>query len=256
MLKLERHRLLGLPLCAPSTAEFIAFVRTAAGHPEQAVLISYLNAATFNLAYEDPDHARRLEAFDCVYADGQAVVWGARARRIPIPERVNAGDFTQEMMQALAADGRRVALIGGRAGEAERAAERFRGWAPRLQIVLARDGYFPEQEAGAIAAQIDRADPDLVLLGMGAPRQEQWACRWAGQGRPRVWWCVGALFEYYAGARRRAPRWVRRIGMEWAFRLMLEPCRLWQRYLIGNPLFILRLLRGRPPAGLSPAKPR
>ena len=145
--------------------------------------------------------------------------------------------------------------MGGRPGgdcladEAERAAGMFREWAPGLKIVYTHHGFLDDPAAVEVGRAIEAADPDLVLVGMGAPRQEARALAWAGEGPARVWWCVGALFEYYAGSRRRAPAWVRRAGMEWAVRLALEPRRLWRRYLLGNPLFIFRVIRRRKPGG-------
>ncbi|MCL5269386.1 MAG: WecB/TagA/CpsF family glycosyltransferase, partial [bacterium] len=116
---------------------------------------------------------------------------------------------------------------------------------------LAEHGYFNEVDARRILEAIELANPDVVLIGMGTPRQEHWALMWsAADRRPRVWWCVGALFEYYAGTRGRAPVWMRRTGLEWVWRLALEPGRLWRRYLLGNPRFLWRVWRGRPPRSL------
>lgn len=245
---------LGFPLYTGTTSDFLCEVIEAA-QARRLRRIGYLNAAQVNLAYADRAHGRHLAAMDILYADGQAVVWGGRLHHVPVAERINAGDFTHELIDALADRGLRLALVGGRPAdgttpaEAERAAATFRQWRPDLQIVLTLDGYFPECDAPGVLKRIDDADPDLVLLGMGAPLQERRAIAWAAAAqRPRVWWCVGALLEYYAGTRLRAPVWMRRAGLEWTVRLALEPGRLWRRYLIGNPLFIARVLRGRPPA--------
>jgi N-acetylglucosaminyldiphosphoundecaprenol N-acetyl-beta-D-mannosaminyltransferase len=262
---LPTARLLGFDLLATRTGDFLDSVLEAAAARERPLTIGYLNAAQVNLAFDDPEQARRLAALDWLYADGQAVVWASRwaggreddARKGGLPERINAGDFTRELMKGLARRDLSVALVGGRPGEAELAAERFRRWAPGLEIAFWHHGFFSEAEAPAVRERLETADPDLVLLGMGAPRQERWALAWAaGPGRPRAWWCVGALLEYYAGTRWRAPGWMRRAGLEWAVRLVLEPRRLWRRYVIGNPRFAWRVLRGRPPTGLgAPARP-
>lgn len=236
---------LGLPLAAVSTHAFLHALLDAARGRERPLTVGYLNAATVNLAFASAEYAGLLARMDCLYADGQAVVWAARWLGVPIPERVNAGDFTPELMRALEGEGLKLALVGGRPGEAERAGGIFKGWAPGLRIVHTQHGFFADGEAREVGEALEAADPDLVLIGMGSPRQERYALAWAGAGRPRAWWCVGALFEYYAGTRRRAPIWMRRAGLEWMFRLALEPGRLWQRYLVGNPLFVARVLRGR-----------
>jgi N-acetylglucosaminyldiphosphoundecaprenol N-acetyl-beta-D-mannosaminyltransferase len=251
----EKKSFLGLPLAALTTQGYLQTLLQAARARTRPFVVGYLNAATVNMAFASADYARRLSRMDCLYADGQAVVWAARWLGVPIPERVNAGDFTAELMRALAAEGLKLALVGGRPAqgatpsEAERAAAIFRSWAPGLQLVYTHHGFFTAAEAPALAAALEAADPDLVLLGMGSPRQERWAQEWAAAGKPRAWWCVGALFEYYAGTRRRAPVWLRRAGLEWLFRLALEPARLWRRYIIGNPLFVFRVLRGKSAPG-------
>lgn len=245
MADIRKVSFLGLPLAALSVREYLAALLAAARERSHPFVAGYLNAATVNLAFERPEYAALLRRMDCLYADGQAVVWAARWLGTPIPERVNAGDFTREFAQAMAGEGRTLALVGGAPGEADRTAAVFTAWAPDLKIVYTHHGFYADHEAESVREGIERADPDLVLLGMGSPRQERQALAWAAQGRPRAWWCVGALFEYYAGTRRRAPVWMRRAGMEWAFRLALEPGRLWKRYIVGNPLFVIRVLTRR-----------
>lgn len=261
-------RYFGFRLASFATADFVEWIvsaalasrvgsptsaRPAEGGSRRGALAGYFNAATTNLALEEPELAGLLEHFDCLYADGQGVVRAARRLGGPVAERINAGDFVVELLRRCAAEGVSIGLVGGRPGEAARFAERARALVPGVRVVLALDGYFDEAEesgSGATRAAIDAADPDLVLLGMGSPRQERWAVRWSDAaaregGRARAWWCVGALFEYYAGTRARAPVWARRAGIEWLFRLALEPRRLWRRYLIGNPKFLIRVERER-----------
>jgi N-acetylglucosaminyldiphosphoundecaprenol N-acetyl-beta-D-mannosaminyltransferase len=184
---LPTARLLGFDLLAARTEEFLDAVLNIAAARERPLTIGYLNAAQVNLAFGDPDQARRLAALDWLYADGQAIVWATRwaagradgARKGGLPERINAGDFTRELMEGLARRDLSVALVGGRPGEAELAAERFRRWAPGLEIAFWHHGFFSEAEAPAVRERLEEADPDLVLLGMGAPRQERWALEWA-----------------------------------------------------------------------------
>lgn len=242
---------LGLPLARLTTAEYIDLLLGRARARAGTFRVGYLNAAQVNLAFADADHARALAAMDCLYADGQAIVWAARRLGPGVPERINAGDFTRRFFERAAADGLRVALVGGHPGEAERAAELFRSWAPTLNLVYIHDGFMNDAQAAAIGAAIEAADPDLTIVAMGAPRQERRTLEWSRAGRPRAWWCVGALLEYYSGTRARAPVWMRRAGLEWLFRFALEPARLWRRYLIGNPLFVWRVVRGKPVTGAA-----
>lgn len=237
---------LGLPLARLTTEQFIELLIERARARNATFTAGYLNAAQVNLAFADRAHARVLAAFDCLYADGQAVVWASRRTGPGVPERINAGDFTREFFERAAAENLRIALVGGRPGEAERATEVFRSWSPTIDFVYLHAGYLDDAQAAAVSAEIESADPDLVIVAMGAPRQERRALDWSRSGKPRAWWCVGALLEYYSGTRARAPIWMRRAGLEWLFRFALEPARLWRRYLIGNPLFAWRVLRGKP----------
>ncbi len=272
---------LGLRLAAVTTAEFIALVIDAAKRRTKSTsattsatsptptTIGYLNAANVNLVYESAEAAEALSRLDVLYADGMAVVWAARRLGSPVPERVNAGDFSEDFFRACAANDVSVGLLGGYPGDAKHFAHHLRDRIDGLNISFVHDGFFSADNADrasktdatgvetaeTVASDLESADPDVVLIGMGAPRQERLALEWSARGQkrgqPRVWWCVGALFEYDSGRRRRAPRWVRRIGMEWLVRLALEPARLWRRYLIGNPKFIWRATRGRPSGFLS-----
>lgn len=236
---------LGLRIAACSPEQFIDWAVAAANARAAPARIGYLNAATFNLACDSPEMAALLSASDCLYADGQSVVCASRHLGAPVPERMTAPDFINPFLARCAAEGIGVAFIGGKPGEASAAAERLQSAIPGLLIEPIHHGYFNETDEAKILAFIESADPGVVLLGMGSPLQERLAARWSVQGRPRVWWCVGALFEYLSDSRARAPRWMRRAGMEWAFRLALEPGRLAGRYLIGNPKFIWRVLRKR-----------
>lgn len=240
---------LGLSLFTGSTEKFLQrlFRVADAVHGEPVPtphFVTYLNAHCVNLAYTTPAYAEILRRANCVYADGMAVVWGARMRKCPVAERVNAGDFIMEFCQRAAALGLRVALVGGRPGVAERCAEAMRAAAPTLQIVTTEHGFFSHDDDPT--ARIVTAAPDILLVGMGVPQQEVWAWSQREQLNTRVVWCVGALFEYYGEGRPRAPVWMRRLGLEWLVRLVLEPRRMWRRYLIGNITFIARVLRGRP----------
>ncbi|OPZ07350.1 MAG: putative N-acetylmannosaminyltransferase [candidate division BRC1 bacterium ADurb.BinA364] len=204
-----------------------------------------MNAHNANLAFRDPEFAAILALADLAYADGMGVVWGWGLLGRPLPERVNAGDFIAEFCRRAAARGVSLYLLGGRPGVAAEAARRWTQAAPGLRVAGTRHGYFTAEEEPALAEAVRQAAPDILLVGMGAPRQEKWARRWAEPIGAPVVWCVGALFEYWGEARPRAPVWMRRGGLEWAWRLALEPRRLGRRYLIGNLEFLLNLRRLR-----------
>lgn len=237
---------LGLPVHAFDCEGFGRWVARASATAARPTLVGYVNAATVDMAGSDAAFAERLSGFDCLVADGQSVVWAAGHLGQPLPERVNVTDVVADVLAAVAARGVTVGLVGGRPGDADGFAEVMKRRCPELEVVVTAPGYLDAEGERAVRRAIAAAGPGLVLLGMGAPLQEERAVRWSAADDPRVWWCVGAVFEYFVGRRRRAPVWVRRAGLEWVVRFVQEPRRLARRYLVGNPRFLWRVARRRP----------
>jgi N-acetylglucosaminyldiphosphoundecaprenol N-acetyl-beta-D-mannosaminyltransferase len=237
--------LFGLSLAALTADEFIDQLLAWAGDRETTRVVGYLNAHTSNLIHRDPNYRRTMQEFDLLYADGMAVVRAA-ARLAPpgIPERVNAGDFLVRFLWAAQARGRRVALVGSQPQTVARCAATLRKQVPGFEFALVQHGHFTlgSAEEDELLEALAAARPHVVLVGMGSPRQEQWAATLRARGVAPVVWCVGALFEYF-GTRRRAPVWMRQAGLEWLFRLVLEPRRLARRYLLGNLEFLWHVRR-------------
>lgn len=237
---------LGVPLCAISTQEFIELtLRETLKRRRDASLdpffITYLNAYCSNLSAKLADYRGILHQSDVVYADGQAIVWASRWLRRPVPERVNAADFFIPFCRRIADAHLRVFLLGSPPGVAAGASARVKTEVPELNVCGVHHGYFSPAEEERVIAAIRNAAPDILIVGMGVPRQERWAWHHKHELNARTIWCVGALFEYYSGYRWRAPVWMRRAGLEWFFRLILEPRRLWRRYIIGNAVFLWRV---------------
>ncbi len=232
----------GQRLANCATADFIEWMIAETRERKSPRAVAYLNAATTNLCLDSPDFTDLLKRFDCLYADGMGVVWGTKRMGHPIPERISAADFIEPFLRRCATEKLKIGLIGGASGEADRFAAHFEKNIAGLNFVFKHHGFFTIGDEPALLAGLEKSDPDLVLLAMGSPRQERHAMDWSARGKPRIWWCVGGLFVYYAGVRSRAPVWLRKMGLEWLFRLALEPRRLWRRYLLGNPKFVWRVM--------------
>jgi len=239
-LEKQRCEILGVEVDNLTTRELLEKVQefVESGTPHQVV---YQNIDTVNRCAGDPAYRRIVSGADLVYADGMGVVLASRLFSTPLKERVNAGDFLPDLCRAAEEKGWRMFLLGGEPGVAERARERLLEDHPRLQVVGARDGFFEEAETPAIIEEVRRADPHILLVGMGSPRQEKWIHRNLKSLDVPVAWGVGGLFDYYSGRLKRAPAWMRRWGLEWMYRLLQEPRRLWQRYLVGNLVFGARI---------------
>nr|WP_281361011.1 WecB/TagA/CpsF family glycosyltransferase [Schumannella luteola] len=184
----------------------------------------------------------RLEAADLCYADGQSVVAAARLLGHPVPERLATTDVVHPLAARAAAAGVRVFLFGGRPGVAAQAAGRLRRENPGLEVAE-QHGYLPPEHTSELLERIAAFRPGILLVGLGDPAQQDWiAANRHALTAPAVLSC-GGLFDWLAGSHRRAPAWMIRAGLEWLWRLLIEPRRLARRYVLGNPAFVLRLAR-------------
>ena len=212
-------------------------------------LVLNANAHCLNLCYEDPKLRDFLNGAEVVFCDGAGVMLAARMLGRRIPQRITYADWIWQLAGLAAAQGFSLYLLGARPGVAREAAMRLRERYPNLEIVGFRHGYFdhsagsPENEA--VVEEIKASAPDILLVGLGMPLQERWLMENIDRLDAGVALTGGAVFDYVSGRLRRGPRLLRENGFEWLARLLAEPRRLWRRYLIGNPLFLLRVLRQR-----------
>jgi N-acetylglucosaminyldiphosphoundecaprenol N-acetyl-beta-D-mannosaminyltransferase len=209
------------------------------------VRIAFVNADCVNLAARDADYQAALEAMDWVFVDGIGMKIAGQLLQQPVRANVNGTDLFPRLCAELAQSGRRIFLLGARPGVATAAAAWTQAQHPGLVIAGTQDGYFAEAEAPAVLERIRAARADVLFVAMGAPRQENWIRQHAAACGATVTLGVGGLFDYYSGNIPRAPRWMRRSGLEWVFRLIQEPGRLWKRYLVGNWTFMARITADR-----------
>ncbi len=199
--------------------------------------------------------ARFREAYaraELTIADGMPVVWASRLLGKRLPERVAGSDVVAPLMRRAAVRGWRVFLFGGAPGVAELAARNLAAENPGLVIAgtdCSRvDLTEPPSARAEILSRVAAARPHIVLVGLGAPKQELWIDEAAPQLRPAVLLGIGAGIDFAARVAARAPRWASAAGLEWLHRLLREPKRLWRRYLLRCPRFlpvVLRSLRER-----------
>jgi N-acetylglucosaminyldiphosphoundecaprenol N-acetyl-beta-D-mannosaminyltransferase len=208
--------------------------------------VFFVNAATLNLASEDPGYRDVLNAADYVFGDGTGVRIGARLLHgARLQDNVNGTDLTPRLFAANANRGLRYFLLGATAEAIERAALEARRLFPGWEQAGHHHGYLttPALNEAAIA-EINGARADLLLVGMGNPLQEVWIQRHRERLQVRLAMGTGGLFTYWSGDLSRAPAWVRHLGYEWAHILASQPHKA-RRYLLGNPLFVGRVLRDK-----------
>lgn len=198
------------------------------------------------MAEDDLRFRRAYAAADLSLADGMPVVWASHLLGQPVPEKISGSDLAPSLMNRAEIKGFRVYLLGGAPGVAELAANNLRRRHPRLTIVGTAspriDLREPEESRQGVLDEIRKAAPDLVLVALGAPKQEIWMHEAADALRPAVLLGVGASIDFLAGTARRSPAWMSAAGLEWLYRLAREPRRLARRYLLRDPKFLGILL--------------
>mgnify|MGYP001205295431 CR=1 FL=1 len=243
---LKRVSLLGAGLSLCDERELLAFIQEAIAAQRKVTVLSG-NIYSFNLAYEHPWLRQFFNQADIVRLDGAGVRLGARLLGHDTPARMTWADFGWSLAGFAAQHGHSLFLLGSRPGVAETAAARLQTHSPNLQVVGIHHGYFDKttgsEENEAVLAQINAARPAILIVGFGMPLQERWLMENGARIDANVILTGGAVFDYISGELRRGPTWLTDHGMEWLARLLIEPRRLWKRYLVGNPLFLYRVLR-------------
>jgi N-acetylglucosaminyldiphosphoundecaprenol N-acetyl-beta-D-mannosaminyltransferase len=214
-------------------------------HSRQRGWVSYINVHTIDIANQLPWYKQFISDAAIRYCDGEGVRFGAYLIGEHIPERFTLSHYIYDIA-ALAVEHRlSIFLLGGTPEVAELAAKQLKELYPAIQLSGYHHGFFSEQENNSVIEKINACRPDILFLGMGVPKQEEWTKENFEKLNARLVWMGGGFLDTLSGKLKRCPRWLSAHGFEWLFRLTQEPGRLWKRYLIGNPLFILRILRSR-----------
>ena len=238
-------RVLGVPLALTDYEHTLDWMdaAVAAGSPSYVCVAA---VHTVMAAQEDPALREAVLGADFVVPDGQPLVWALAALGHRLGDRVYGPELMDRACARAARTGQRMYLYGGRnAGALAQLARQLRLRHPGLRIV---GGHAPpfrqlsDAEADAVAADIDASGADVVWVGLGVPKQEKWMAQMRPRLRAPVLVGVGAAFDFHAGLVAQAPEWLQRLGLEWAFRLVQEPRRLWRRYLRYNPRFVAGFL--------------
>ncbi|MGI9408751.1 MAG: WecB/TagA/CpsF family glycosyltransferase [Hyphomicrobiaceae bacterium] len=226
-----------------TTREQAASWIVARASTDEPTTVGFVNAHFVNLFFRRPLVRKTARRFDRLFADGIGVSMAARLAGIRLTENVNGTDLFPILCRKAASAQVGVYLLGGQPGVAASAAANMQTREPGLDVRGTSPGYFSGQQTGdAVIAQINASGAEILLVGMGMPVQEHWIVRNRHRLRPRVVIAVGGLFDFYSGRVRRAPALLRNNGLEWAWRLAMEPRRLFKRYVVGNAEFTTRLL--------------
>lgn len=242
VIKASQRDILGLPVCDLDWAGAFDFVSGLAEMPIGQTTIAFLNANNANLMLRDDEYRSALER-QIVLPDGHGVDIASQVfHGSSFPANLNGTDFVPALLTYMAKP-KRVALIGAEHEVLQIAAQKFREHTPWHEFHAISDGFFDKKDSDAVVERVRRLAPDILLVAMGTPVQEKWIDRHVSPGHARLVISVGALFDFVAGRVPRAPPRMRKLRLEWLFRLAQEPKRLWYRYVVGNPVFLYHVAR-------------
>jgi N-acetylglucosaminyldiphosphoundecaprenol N-acetyl-beta-D-mannosaminyltransferase len=227
----------GLPIAVLDREETAKLIVAAAlERREKPLILSSANGEVISRCHRDPELARLFAGADLLNADGQALVFASRLVGQPLPERVATTDLFHDVARHAVRTGATFYLFGATEAVNAEAFRRAQARHPGLRIAGRSHGYLEGEELADKIDEIRAIAPDILWVALGVPREQEFCETWAAQldtvGAIKT---SGGLFDFLAGARRRAPDWVQRIGLEWAFRIAQEPRRLWWRYAVTNP---------------------
>ena len=209
------------------------FIRS--GQPHQHVVV---NVDKLVKASRDPDLRRIVNDCALVNADGMPVVWASRLLGKPLKERVAGIDLFEALMRRAGEKNWRVFLLGAREEVVSAVADTYRRRYPDLTIAGWRNGYWTNEEEVQVAEQVRASGADLLFVAISSPKKEQFLGRWQGEMKIPFAMGVGGTFDVAIGRVRRAPRWMQRAGLEWFYRFLQEPRRMFRRYFIDDMAFV------------------
>ena len=230
----KRVEFLGCPVDCLTSGELLTELIESIRDRQPAKVIQFVNANKVAMVRSEPAMGRILERADYVLADGQPMLPLAAMLGITIPERIDGIGLMHKLLQLADREGLSVYLLGSRQEIVAECVRRIARDFPRVRIAGYRNGYFTAAEIPAIAEAVRDTAPDFLFLGMGSPMKERLADEWKEQLGARVIQGVGGSFDVMAGMVKRAPRWMQRGGIEWLYRIIQEPRRMFWRYVKTN----------------------
>lgn len=211
-------------------------------------LITTLNAHSFNTLKQDPVFRQALQGSDQLLPDGISVVLATRWLQGRKIRKIAGDDLFRYEMQRVQERGGKCFFLGSSDATLSLIRERAESEYPNIHVYSYSPPYkeeFTREESQVMIDLVNEVEPDVLFVGMTAPKQEKWAFEHFNQIKAGHVCCIGAVFDFYAGTVQRAPKWMIEAGMEWFYRLAREPRRMWKRYLVGNTLFVIAMLKAK-----------
>ncbi|QQS50429.1 MAG: WecB/TagA/CpsF family glycosyltransferase [Bacteroidota bacterium] len=211
---------------------------------KQCRTLFFINAHCFNMAQKNEAYKICLDKADLVLNDGIGIELAARYSGISLPENMNGTDLIPKIIEMAYNQNKKFFLLGGQPGVIEKTKEVLEKKHPGIKIVGSHSGYFDSAENEKIITEINNSQANLLIVGMGVPRQEIWIMENLERfNQLKLAIGGGAIVDFIAGKVKRAPLWIQKIKMEWFYRFIHEPKRLFKRYFVGNFVFFMYIIR-------------
>ncbi len=238
----KRYPILNTYVNALSMDETVAEVEKIirAGKPTQHVVI---NALKVNLMNEDAELRKIVNACPLINADGASIVWAAKQLGIPLTERVAGIDLFQKLVQVAAEKNYSIYLFGAKEEVVQKVRSILVAKYPSLRIAGIRNGYFTEADEPEIVKDMASSGADMMFVAFSSPKKEYWVNKYLNELKIPFVMGVGGSFDVVAGVTDRAPKWMQDHGLEWFYRFIQEPGRLWNRYMVGNWKFVVYTMK-------------
>jgi len=237
-------RLFGIPIAGVSPDDAVDIVEKAIIN-RQKLHIGVVNAAKIVNMGKNPELRDSVLDSDVIFADGMSVVWASKLLGTPLPSRVTGIDLMFGMLARADRANYRVYLLGATDEVLNKVRENIAKEYPGCIVAGFHNGYFSANEEEAIAMDIKESNPDILLVAITSPKKENFLARWAHLIDTPVCHGVGGSFDVYAGKVKRAPELWQKLGLEWLYRVLQEPGRMWKRYLFTNSAFLVLILKER-----------
>ncbi len=239
---MKEIRVLGCKMHSTTMEETIKIIEEKITKGEIPIKHGVINSAKLVKMLKDPELKEAIESCDIINIDGIGVVWAARMLGYEVPERVTGIDLFLNLINVCEKKGFSVFLLGGTEEVVKKVAIYLKKKHPNLKIVDFHHGYFWDYEDDLVKS-IQQKKPDFIFIGISTPKKEKFIARWGDILGAKFIMGVGGSFDVIAGKVKRAPKWVQRVGLEWFYRFLQEPKRMWKRAFMYNMIFILLVIK-------------
>ena len=239
---MQEIKIFGITIHPLQRSEFLSIIKSNIESGSQIIQVG-VNSATVNEVVKNTDFRRAVNSSDLVHIDGMSVVWALRCLGYKVPERVATPDLADDIMKMAQRENYSIYLLGAKDEILEASKKNLEINFPQLKITGYQSGYYKPEEEHSVIEKINKMRPDILFIGMSSPKKELLFEKYKHELNAKYILGVGGYFDIISGYLKRAPKWMQNSGLEWLYRLIQEPRRMWRRYLIGINQFLWIVLK-------------